>query len=518
MQKATFFAIITFFLLASYSSATTITVDGTAEAAWGSADVAQNPDYDTDEPGGDNNADIIKNAVTDDETNLFVMFEVDGTVFSTATNFLVFIDTDNSAATGEVPWFSPIGADYRINFGGSGGAVTFYSIDQYTAGVWAAVSYGVTIASVGSILEVGISLADIGSPSGTIAIATYGQDTVAWALDTNNDPGADPILHTLSGGPSGIILDGEIADWTSSLVSAVDADTSDPCIPDSLDLLEVEAASDGSDLYVRLQTDDAAFWAPGYTEYRIWIDTDPATTSGYQPYIDNPGCIGNPTCIHWTDFYADYHATISGWEETNEDDNLFLNCSVDSCKDSAALKMAPHVTTHFDAVVGSNNVEFKIPLALMPDFDPDCFELTFTSYDAGLVGSCTTPGDNLPDYGTPDGIGITTGCTVLIALESFTAEPGNGKVTLSWMTSSEVDNAGFNIYRAGADGEYGQINAALIPATGSATEGAVYEFVDGDAKNRTAYSYKLEDVDLDGTVTSHDPVSATPRLIYGIRK
>jgi hypothetical protein len=82
------------------------------------------------------------------------------------------------------------------------------------------------------------------------------------------------------------------------------------------------------------------------------------------------------------------------------------------------------------------------------------------------------------------------------------------------MTASEIDNAGFNLYRAESkDGEYVKINSALIPAEGNGTSGATYQYIDKDVKNRTAYYYKLEDIDIYGVSTFHGPVSATPRII-----
>jgi hypothetical protein len=107
----------------------------------------------------------------------------------------------------------------------------------------------------------------------------------------------------------------------------------------------------------------------------------------------------------------------------------------------------------------------------------------------------------------------------LIELSSFNATPKAGKVILSWTTESETDNAGFKILRSNsADGEYTQINNTLIPAQGSSTEGASYQFIDSAAQNRQTYFYKLEDIDLNGKSTMHGPVNATPRLIYGIGK
>ena len=62
-----------------------------------------------------------------------------------------------------------------------------------------------------------------------------------------------------------------------------------------------------------------------------------------------------------------------------------------------------------------------------------------------------------------------------------------------------------------------KINAEIIPAQGGPLSGAEYEFIDAPVKNRTAYTYKLEDIDSDGTATMHGPVSATPRLIYLVK-
>jgi hypothetical protein len=111
-------------------------------------------------------------------------------------------------------------------------------------------------------------------------------------------------------------------------------------------------------------------------------------------------------------------------------------------------------------------------------------------------------------------VGSTATC-----LSSFSATPKSGRVFCEWRTESEIDNSGFNLYRsASADGEYVKINDALIPAEGSSTQGAAYEFIDKDVKNRKTYYYKLEDIDLNGSSTMHGPMSATPRWIYGIFK
>jgi len=106
-----------------------------------------------------------------------------------------------------------------------------------------------------------------------------------------------------------------------------------------------------------------------------------------------------------------------------------------------------------------------------------------------------------------------------IVLSKFTADAGFRKTILTWATETEIDNAGFNIYRAeAADGMYEKINSALIAASGSATQGAVYSFTDSGLKNGRTYYYKLEDIDLNGVSTMHGPVSAAPKFFYWLTK
>ena len=126
------------------------------------------------------------------------------------------------------------------------------------------------------------------------------------------------------------------------------------------------------------------------------------------------------------------------------------------------------------------------------------------------------------DWWRPDGSGTHAGSwdvvcePTLVNLSFFIAIPSNGKVVVQWSTESELDNAGFNLYHSESeDGEYSKLNKELIPAKGSSTQGASYEFSDTKVKNRKTYYYKLEDIDLNGVSTFHGPESAMPRLIYG---
>src|SRR3984893_16090725 len=91
------------------------------------------------------------------------------------------------------------------------------------------------------------------------------------------------------------------------------------------------------------------------------------------------------------------------------------------------------------------------------------------------------------------------------------AGPQSGGVLLEWRTREETRNLGFNIYREDAFGRQ-RVNpsiiagAALFVRGGKPQHGAkTYQWIDPDGTIES--SYVLEDVDLNGTRTSHGPVN-----------
>ena len=95
-----------------------------------------------------------------------------------------------------------------------------------------------------------------------------------------------------------------------------------------------------------------------------------------------------------------------------------------------------------------------------------------------------------------------------ITLASFGAQASAGSITVAWQTGTEIDNAGFNLYRAtSATGTWSKITSSVIAAQGNAVSGASYSFVDRPGYG--TFFYKLEDVDLNGVSTLHGPVQAT---------
>ena len=99
-----------------------------------------------------------------------------------------------------------------------------------------------------------------------------------------------------------------------------------------------------------------------------------------------------------------------------------------------------------------------------------------------------------------------------VTLTSFTATPGNSKVTLNWITESEVENLGFNIYRSLYSNEqFTIINDQLIPGHGNTSSRHEYQYIDRNVINGIEYWYQLEDVSYAGETEKHDIVSTTPK-------
>jgi hypothetical protein len=100
-----------------------------------------------------------------------------------------------------------------------------------------------------------------------------------------------------------------------------------------------------------------------------------------------------------------------------------------------------------------------------------------------------------------------------VELASFTATVASNQlsVTLTWVTHSETQVLGYNVYRSDNSSMEGShlVNTALIPAYNTTTT-QTYNVTDveGLEVNHTYY-YWLENIDMGGYSTLHGPISAT---------
>ncbi|MBN8706158.1 MAG: T9SS type A sorting domain-containing protein [Bacteroidetes bacterium] len=100
-----------------------------------------------------------------------------------------------------------------------------------------------------------------------------------------------------------------------------------------------------------------------------------------------------------------------------------------------------------------------------------------------------------------------------IELLSWSATPGNKKVTLNWETASELNHAGFEIYRSAREKSDFRLVASYTSKSelrGKGDQGGKYSLTDPQVINSVTYYYKLVDVSIDGNRTEHKVLSVIP--------
>lgn len=103
----------------------------------------------------------------------------------------------------------------------------------------------------------------------------------------------------------------------------------------------------------------------------------------------------------------------------------------------------------------------------------------------------------------------------LVLLTACASSPT--RVVLEWTTATEINTAGFNIYRGDSkEGPFAQVNAQLIPASTDAVLGGKYKFEDTTVNPGQTYYYQLEDVEFGGKTERHGPIVITAPSAFGI--
>ncbi|RME02206.1 MAG: T9SS C-terminal target domain-containing protein [Calditrichaeota bacterium] len=219
-------------------------------------------------------------------------------------------------------------------------------------------------------------------------------------------------------------------------------------------------------------------------------------------------CNGNT----WTQIYRyDYTLTFAG---NNTRDISHWSLELAACVDNDDLICESHdgtwtVSKPFfnEPVVGQQINGIKWDAG--GNYSSGTFNFTFYS-----LGKPTTV-----NWYAKDGKGFTeTGTTVgpncdqliPVELSSFSAQASEGQVKLHWETASETENLGFHVYRSmQAEAEYQKITEKIIPGHGNTAEAHSYEFMDKNVEMGKTYYYKLADIDYNGELTFHGPVSVT---------
>jgi len=89
--------------------------------------------------------------------------------------------------------------------------------------------------------------------------------------------------------------------------------------------------------------------------------------------------------------------------------------------------------------------------------------------------------------------------------------PENLRNVIRWSTASEVDNFGFDVYRAEhEEGPFERITPQPVPGAGTSDEPARYEYVDDTIKVDVQYYYYVESIAMNGTREKFTPIFKAP--------
>ncbi len=155
---------------------------------------------------------------------------------------------------------------------------------------------------------------------------------------------------------------------------------------------------------------------------------------------------------------------------------------------------------------------------------------TFTLYHSTDVGSGWTLGASVTHVMMVDSMGVyaansdgsspgtlspafqglidyfTTSDPLPVQLASFTASvSGGSRVELRWTTVTETNNYGFRVQKSGAEaGTYSTLEGSFVPGGGTTITPRSYSFT--DVTSAGLWYYRLEQIDLDGTLHYSEPV------------
>jgi len=97
-----------------------------------------------------------------------------------------------------------------------------------------------------------------------------------------------------------------------------------------------------------------------------------------------------------------------------------------------------------------------------------------------------------------------------VKLSKAIAKLSSNGIILEWRTESQIENAGFNIYRI-EDNEFLKINSQLIQGAGTTSIPQEYRFIDEIGNSDTCYL--IENVSFDGQTSRSKQIKVTKTLI-----
>jgi hypothetical protein len=375
--------------------------------------------------------------------------------------------------------------------------------------------FGTIDASTGEILDIseqpfaygGLAFDRGGAPVNFPILLTDG--TASIVMDT--DPGKSPTGALLT---LGLTVDGVEQTFASHWFYRIEGDADETDIfPFVADAIQTSGTNIGAATFNNV--DGQGFNAHWLVQL---AQDEPGTANVIDALaISNPG----PGDLTITLFHV-LDPDVSG---TTLNDVLTSDTDLITQTDSGTTDYVEHIglaPSGFRAGDISEDVFF-----LMFDGSPTTLDNTIVNATPGDAGSVfqfgpmtIAPGraTDLTVSAFSFNIAARTG-PLAVELESFeaTARTKFAPVRVEWVTSSEIDLVGFNVYRAERDPAVRNggwtlpatsLNETLIAGKGSPSRGARYNFTDTLWLRGEERAYFLIDIDLNGRETVHGPIFA----------
>jgi hypothetical protein len=164
------------------------------------------------------------------------------------------------------------------------------------------------------------------------------------------------------------------------------------CVDMQTDLVSTEFSREGDRFVAKMNvtTDVKRYFGSGYKEYYVWIDVNPGSRKGYQPY--------DPESVAWPDLYADYRIFYS--LNANNDDGstrskiASQDCSATNCAEDGGLYWDPAVSVD---IIGKT-VTLSWPVTRFPKMAAaKNLKVGFTTYYE--IGGACHGEDDSPQWG-----------------------------------------------------------------------------------------------------------------------
>ena len=224
-------------------------------------------------------------------------------------------------------------------------------------------------------------------------------------------------------------------------------------------------------------------------------------------WIDGTGDVlvsvnGASACLNaWMDFANNSGAAVAGGDTTFGDSAGAISEWIIQNK-VMAVGLNQLVTFPLPANLAAGNYYLRFRLTPNLGNTATCTD-DVTAYAGGsATWAGAAKGGEVEDY-------VLNTAPLAVTLGNFQATMQGNAVLVTWETVSEVNNAGFTLYRSdSADGE--RVSLGFTPAAApGATQGASYSVTDSDVVAGQTYYYWLEAMDVSGAASVYGPVSVS---------